>query len=137
MRPSRRSALPASPARGGSTTTTPGGPEPPRARTPGGLRVDHDDVRRPGALEQLLDDLPDVAGEEGRVRDPVELRVLERAGDGFLRDLDPPDRQCVAREREPDRADPAVEIPDRLVAGEPGGLTRERVEPLGHRGVRL
>ena len=40
-------------------------------------------------------------------------------------------------EREPDRADPAVEIPDRLAAGEPRGLARERVEPLGHRGVRL
>src|SRR5207248_11304249 len=47
------------------------------------------------------------------------------------------DRQRVAREREPDRADAAVEIPDGLAAGKPGGLARERVEPLGHRRVRL
>ena len=37
----------------------------------------------------------------------------------------------------PDRADAAVEIPDRLVARQPGGVARERVELLGHRRVRL
>ena len=76
IRPRRRSALPASPARGGSTTTTSG---------------------IAGAVAELLERLPDVAGEERRVRDPVELGVLERAGDRLLRDLDPPDRQRVAR----------------------------------------
>src|SRR4029079_7430515 len=71
------------------------------------------------------------------VRDRVELGVLQRAGDRLLRDLDPPDRQRVAGEREPDRADAAVEIPDGLATGEPRGLARERVEPLCHSGVRL
>ena len=100
------------PARGGSTTTT-------RARR--------------AAVAQLLERLADVAGEEGRVRDPVQLRVLERAGDRLLRDLDPPHSQRVAREREPDRADAAVEVVDGLAPGQRGGLARERVEPLGHR----
>ena len=100
--------------------------EPPQRlpRQAGARRIDDDDVGRAGALEQLLDDLADVAREEGRVRDPVELGVLERAGDRLLRDLDPPDRQRVAREREPDRADPAVEIPDRLAAASARAASR-------------
>ena len=103
----------------------------------GARRVDDDDVRRARALQQLLDDLADVAGEERGVRDAVQLGVLERARDRLLRDLDPPHRQRVLREREPDRADAAVEIPDRLGAGELRRLARERVQLLGHRGVRL
>ena len=73
--PRRFSAFPASPARGGSTKTTSG-------------------VAR--AVAQLLEHLPDVAGEERGVADPVQLRVLDRARDRLLRDLDPPDRQRVA-----------------------------------------
>ena len=72
MRPSRRSAFPASPARGGSTTTTSGAPD---------------------ALEQLLDGVPDLACVEGGVGDPVQVGVLERARDRLLGDVDPPDRQ--------------------------------------------
>ena len=48
-------------------------------REPGARRVDDDDVRGPGAVAELLDRLPDVAGEERRVRDPVQVGVLERA----------------------------------------------------------
>ena len=93
--PRRFSALPASPARGGSTTTTSGLAAP---------------------LAQLLERLADVAGEERRVADPVQVGVLERARDRLLRDLDPPHRERVAREHEPDRPDPAVQVEDGLVA---------------------
>src|SRR4029077_11967448 len=42
-------------------------------------RVDDDDLGRAGAVEQLLRHLADVARKERSVRDPVQLRVLERA----------------------------------------------------------
>ena len=106
-------------------------------REPGARRVDDDDVRGPGAVAELLDRLPDVAGEERRVRDPVEVGVLQGTCDRLLRDLDPPDRERVGREREPDRPDAAVEIPDRLPAGQPGELARDPVQHLRHLGVRL
>ena len=77
-------------------------------------RVDDDDVRVARALVQLLEHLPDVAGEERGVADPVQVRVLERARDRLLRDLDAPHRQRVAGEHEADRADPAVEVVHRL-----------------------
>src|SRR5207237_10065335 len=51
---------------------------------PGSRRVDYDHVRVAAALVQLVERLADVAGEEGGVRDPVEICVLERAGDGLL-----------------------------------------------------
>ena len=40
---------------------------------------------------------PTFAREERRIRDPVEVGVLERAGDRLLRDLHAPDRQRLAR----------------------------------------
>ena len=100
-------------------------------------RVDHDDVRRAGALGELFERAPDLAREERGVGDPVQLRVLDRAGDGLLAHLDAPDRERVGGEREPDRADPAVEVVDRLVALDGGRLARELVEALGHAGVGL
>ena len=104
---------------------------------PGARRIDDDDVGLAGALAQLAQHLADVAGEERRVADRVQLRVLDRAGDRLLRDLDPPHRQRVRGHREADRADAAVEVVDGLAAGQPGGLARDRVELLGHLGVRL
>ena len=103
-RPTPASALPASPARGGSTTTRSG---------------------RPARSAELLEGRRRVAGEERSVRDPVQLSVLERAGDGLLRGVDAPDRQG----RGPWRARSsraAVEVVDRLLAGEPCVLDRER-----------
>src|SRR5205823_6474987 len=81
---------------------------------PGAGRVDDDDVRRPRALPQLLERLTHVAGEEGRVRDAVQVGVLERARNRLLRDLDPPHRQRPGRHDEAYRADPAVEVVDGL-----------------------
>ena len=83
---------------------------------PGARRVDDDDVRVAGALAQVAQHLADVAREERRVADRVQLLVLDRAGDRLLADLDPPHRHRVARHREADRADAAVEVVDGLVA---------------------
>src|SRR5205823_6612297 len=58
---------------------------------PGARRVDDDELRVAGPFVQLLERLADVAGEERRVPDPVQLGVLERTGDRLLRDVDPPD----------------------------------------------
>jgi hypothetical protein len=96
MRPSRRSALPARPARA----------DRPR--------------RRPAAraLEQLLDDLADVAGEEGRVRDPLSSAFSSaQATDSSETSI--PQTVSASRRARADRADPAVEIPDGLAAGQP------------------
>jgi hypothetical protein len=125
MRPSRRSALPAR----RREALAPG--------TPGARRVDDDHVRVSPALAQLVDRLADVAGEEGRVRDGVQLGVLDRAGDRLLDDLDSPHRQRLRRQREPERADAAVEIPDGLAAGQAGELARDLVQPLRHARVGL
>ena len=114
--PRRFSALPARPARGGSTTTTSGSP---------------------ARVAQVGQHLADVAGEERAVADRVQLLVLDRAGDRLLADLDPPHRHRVAGHREADRADAAVEVVDRLAAGQPGVLARDRVELLRHLRVRL
>ena len=103
----------------------------------GPRRVDDDHVRRPGALGELLQHLADVAREEGRVADLVQVEVLERARDRLLRDVDAPDAERMARQREPDRAGTAVEVVDRLGPRQPGVLDRERVELLRHLGVRL
>ena len=114
--PRRFSALPARPARGGSTTTTSGSP---------------------ARVAQIGQHLADVAGEERAVADRVQLLVLDRARDRLLADLDPPHRHRVAGHREADRADAAVEVVDGLVAGQPRVLARDRVELLRHLGVRL
>src|SRR5262249_19722577 len=90
-----------------------------------------------GPVAQLAQHLADVAGEEGRVPDAVQLGVLDRAGDRLLRDLDAPDGEGVARQREPDRTDTAVQVVHGLAPGEPGLGPGERVEPFGHPRVRL
>ena len=69
--------------------------------------------------------------------DLVEPRVLDRVGDGALDDLDADDLARAARQRQPDRADAAVEVVDALVAAQPGHLDRDAVELLGHLGVGL
>ena len=107
------------------------------AGEPGARRIDDDDIGVAGAVAEVLDHLPHLARVERGVRDPVQLGVLERARDGLLRDLDAPDRQRVAGEREPDRADPAVEVVDALLARQLRVLARELVEPLRHGRVRL
>ena len=108
--------LPASPARGGSTTTTSG---------------------PPACFAKLLDRLADVPGEEARVLDAVELGVLDRARDGLLRDLEAPHGAGAAREREADRPGPAVEVEHVLVSRQRRVLACELVEPLRHLRVRL
>ena len=65
------------------------------AGEPGTRRIDDDDVRLARPRAQLLERLADVPGEERRVRDPVQIGVLDRAGDRLLRDLDPPHRERV------------------------------------------
>ena len=52
-------------------------------------------------------------------------------------DLDADHAPRGARQREPDRAGAAVQIPDDLAAGEAGLLDRVAVEHVGHLGVRL
>jgi hypothetical protein len=54
------------------------------AGEPGARRVDYDDVGIAGAVSELLDVRPDVAGEERGIRKAVELTVLDGSGDGFL-----------------------------------------------------
>ena len=96
--------------------------------------------RRPGrrrASRRSRSTSPTLPAKKARVADRVQLRVLDRARDRLLGDLDPPHRHRVARHREADRADAAVEVVDGLAAGQPGVLARELVQPLGHRGVRL
>ena len=97
--PVRRSALPASPARGGSTTTTSGAP----ARS-----------------ASSSSDCPTLPAKNRAFVDAVRLRVLDRARDGLLGDLDAPHRRGVRGEREADRPGAAVEVVDRLGAGERG-----------------
>ena len=104
---------------------------------PGARRIHHDDVRRAGLLAELLDRLAHVAREERCILDAVQLGVLDRARDGFLGDLEPPDRLCVAGERQSDRAGAAVEVVDVLVTGEPRVLPRELVQRRCHLRIRL
>ena len=104
---------------------------------PGSRWIDDDQVGRPRVLAELLERLPHVAREEARVRDPVHLRVLDRAGDRLLRDLDAPDGARGARKGQPDRARPAVEVVDDLGARQPGRVACELVEGLRHLRVGL
>ena len=106
-------------------------------REPRPRRIDDDDVRAARLLAKLLDRLADVPGEELRVLDAVELGVLDRAGDGFLGDLEPPDGARFRRERETDRARAAVEVEHVLVTRERRVLAGELVEPRRHLRVRL
>src|SRR6266516_352252 len=99
--------------------------------------IDDDDVRVARPFLQLGKRLPHFPREEGRVRDPVQVGVLDRAGDRLLRDLDSPNRERLVRKREPDRADPAVEVVHGLLAGHRGVLAGELVQALSHRRVRL
>ena len=61
-------------------------PEPPHrlVREPGSRRVDDDEVGVACALVKLGECVGCLAGEEGGVRDPIQVGVLERAGDRFL-----------------------------------------------------
>ena len=104
------------PARGGSTTMTSG---------------------LPGLLDQRARGRAHVAGEELRVVDAVQLRVLDRVGDRALDDLDAPDLARVAGQRQRDRAAAAVEVEDLLAAGQPASSIAIAVEALGHLGVGL
>ena len=99
--PERVSApCPASPARGGSTTTTSGSPA--RARS-------------------SSSDWPTFPAKNAALRDPVQLGVLDRAGDRLLARSRPPtpSSACAAIAR-PDRAGAAVQVVDGLRAGQPG-----------------
>ncbi len=84
----------------------------------GARRVDDHDVGIAGAVAQVAQHLADVPREERDVADPVQLLVLDRAGNRLLADLDPPYRQRVGRHREADRADAAVEVVDGLATGQ-------------------
>ena len=107
-------------------------------REAGPRRIDDHDVgRRQPALEQRAHGLGDVAGDEDRVLDPVGLRVLDRPLARLLDDLDADHAPRPARQRERDRADAGVEVPDDLLAGQAGLLDGELVEALAHRGVGL
>ena len=114
--PSRFSALPARPARGGSTTTTSGSP---------------------ARCRRSLSTSPTLPAKNAVLPIAVQLLVLDRAGDRLLADLDPPHRHRLSGHREADRADAAVEVVDRLAAGQRGELARDRVQLRGHLGVRL
>ncbi len=68
----------------------------------------------PGLLQQRPHPGAGVAGDEAGVGDPVALGVALRVGDRLGDDLQPPDLARPARHRQPDRADPAVEVEDAL-----------------------
>ena len=68
---------------------------------------------------------------------PLRLGVALGVGDRLGDDLQPPDLAGAAGHRQPDRADPAVEVEEPLAAAQPGELGGDRVEALGHLGVGL
>ena len=98
---------------------------------------DHDIGRRIALGDQLARRLADIGDDELRVADAVCKRVLARALDGLLDDLDADHPACAACEREPDRAGAAVEVPDDLAPRQLRLLDRVAIEHVGHLGVRL
>ena len=100
-------------------------------------RVDDEHVGPAGATSQLAQREPGVAGEEVRVGYLVAARVGDRVGDRLRDDLQPPQLAGPPRERQSDRADPAVEVVQPFPALQVGELGDDAVEDLGHLGVRL
>ena len=113
----RRAALGVMPARGGSSTTTSG--------------------CRQAVGDQIARRLAGVGADELHVRDAVGERVLSRTLDRLGDDLDANHASRGAGQREPDRARAAVQVPDRLAAGQPGLLDRVAIEHVGHLAVGL
>ncbi len=100
--------------------------------------VNHDEVwHRRTRLDQWLDCLRNVARNKLGVFDVVALRVLGCLLDSILDDLDPHHASGVARQCQPDGADPAVEIPDRFRPRQTRLLDGDAVKLLAHRRVRL
>ena len=109
--PSRFSALPASPARGGSTTTTSGSPARSRSSRSTSPTLPAKNAVLPIAFSSAFS--------IAQATDSSEISI--------------PHTVSASRgHREPDRADPAVEVVDGLAARETGELARELVQPLGH-----
>src|SRR4029450_9012670 len=94
--------------------------------------IDDDDIWLAAALAQFAQSLPDVAREEGGVADAVQVRIFERAGNRLFGHIDAPHGERVACQHEPDRADAAVEVVHRLVAGERSELARDPVQAFRH-----
>ena len=92
---------------------------------------------RLASLDELAQREAHVAGEEARVVDLVALGVGDRVGDRLLDDLQAPHLAGAGGEAQADGADPAVQVEDALPALEVGELGGDRVELLGHLGVRL
>ena len=114
--PRRFSALPARPARGGSTTTTSGSP----ARSRRSRSTSPTLPAKNAALPIEFSSAFSIA----HATDSSEISIA-------------PDGHRVARQREADGANAAVEVVDRLAARERSLLARELVQPLGHVRVRL
>ena len=98
------------------------------ARQPRSRRIDDDDIGRARLLAELFDRLSDVAGEEAGVLDPVELRVLDGARDGLLRDLEAPRSRAFAASASPIVPGSTVEVVDVLVARQSRVLAGELVQ---------
>src|SRR4029079_13592802 len=99
--PSRFSAFPARPERGGSTTTTPGAPE----RSSSSSTTSPTLPAKNAAF--VIPFTSAFSREDSAVLDPFRPRFLERARDRLLGALDPPHGQRLARHRQADRADAA------------------------------
>ena len=108
---------------------------------PGARWIDDDDVRTrrvgPLAAGPLAQHRARLAGDEACVVDAVPPSVGARLLDRVHAALDPDRRTRGAREQERERAGAAVEIEHVLVALEPRGVERGRVEMLGLHAVRL
>ena len=123
----RRSAAPRTRAGGERPSST--GPSAADRRRP-----------RPGARPRSSsgrDPEPGVGADEAGVGDPVRGRVVLGVGDRVGDALEAPDLARPPGEREADGADSAVEVEESLAAGEAGALAGDRVQALGHLGVRL
>ena len=108
--------------------------EPPQrlAGEPGPRRVDHDHVRaaRPGRAAPRATRRPR-RRRTPRSRSRSGRRSRARSATDSSDDLDAPHRQRLARQRQADRPDPAVEVVDGLVAGQ-----RRRTRPRARRAAR-
>src|SRR3954454_12694440 len=106
-------------------------------REPGARRIEDDDIRAPGLLDERADTGSRAARAKARVLDAVSLRVSLGIRDRLRDQLEAPDLACARSHRQADRPDPAVEVEDPFGAGESGEIPGNAVEALGHLGVGL
>ena len=103
----------------------------------GARGIGHGDVGAHSLAYEVRQHVTHLATEERRVRDPVRPGVPGRVSHGSRDQLDAVHPPRLSREQEADRSRAAVEIDDRLGAGETGRVPHDLEEPLGLDGVRL